>query len=179
MGSWSLEAAEEVAEADLDTLQALGDKSLISFDEGRFRMLGTIREFAVGRLESSSGADEIRGRHARYFSDLAARAEPQLVSPEQHLWLDRIGVDIDNLLAAFEWLSRADAEEAVALAGNLTFFWFIRGRYASGTEWLERDVSLSEGWSSLVRVQAGVGPGVPVRARRRWRASGRAVAREP
>ncbi|MEP6476399.1 MAG: tetratricopeptide repeat protein [Actinomycetota bacterium] len=160
VGSWSLEAAEDVAEADLDTLQALGDKSLISFEEGRFRMLGTIREFAIERLEASNAADEIRGRHARYFSDLVARAEPRLISPEQRTWLDLIEMDVDNLLAAFELLARADVEQAVAFASNLTFFWYIRGRYSSGTEWLERAVSLSEGWSSLVRVRAAWGLGL-------------------
>lgn len=159
VGGWSLEAAEDVVEADLDTLQALADKSLISFDHGRFRMLETIREFAVERLEASNDADEIRGRHARHFSDLAARAEPQLISPEQHTWLDRIEIDYDNLRGAFEWLAGTDVEPAVPLAGNLTFFWYIRGRYASGIEWLERAVALSEGRRSLVRAQAAWGLG--------------------
>ena len=159
VGGWSLEAAEGVGEADLDTLQALADKSLISFDHGRFRMLETIREFAVERLEASNDADKIRGRHARLFSDLAARAEPQLISPEQHTWLDRIEIDYDNLRGAFESLAGTDVEQAVSLAGNLTFFWYIRGRYASGIEWLERAVALSEGRRSLVRAQAAWGLG--------------------
>ena len=154
VGGWSLEAAEDVGEADLDTLQALADKSLISSDHGRFRMLETIREFAVEQLEMSNDADEIRGRHARYLSDLAARAEPQLISPEQHIWLDRIEIDYDNLHGAFEWLAGTDVEQAVPLAVNLTFFWYIRGRYASGIEWLERAVALSEGRRSLVRARA-------------------------
>ena len=159
VGGWSLEAAEDVGEADLDTLQALAGKSLISSDRGRFRMLETIREFAVERLEASEGAEEIRGRHARHFSDLAARAEPQLIGPEQHRWLDRIESDYDNLRAAFEWLAGSDVEQAVPLAGNMTFFWYIRGGYASGIEWLDRAVALSGGWRSLDRARVVWGLG--------------------
>ena len=159
VGGWSLEAAENVCEADLDTLQALADKSLISLNHGRFRMLETIREFATERLEVSDDGDEIRGRHARYFSDLAARAEPQLISPEQHLWFDRIEIDYDNLRGAFEWLAGTDDERGVSLAGNLVFFWYIRGGYASGIEWLDRAVALSEGRRTLVRARAVWGLG--------------------
>jgi tetratricopeptide (TPR) repeat protein len=159
VGGWTIEAAEDVGGADLDTLQALAEKSLISSDHERFRMLETIREFAVERLEASNDADEIRGRHARYFSDLAARAEPHLISPEQPRWLDRIEIDHDNLRGAFEWLAERDVEHAVPLASNLTFFWYIRARYASGIEWLERAVALGEGRPSLVRARAVWGLG--------------------
>lgn len=159
VGGWSLDAAEEVAEADLDTLQALTDKSLISSNRGRFRMLETIREFAVERLQASSDAVEIRGRHARHFSDLAARAEPCFIGPEQHAWFDRIEVDYDNLREAFEWLSGTDADRAVALACDLTIYWYIRGGYASGIDWLESALALSEGSRSRVRARAAWGLG--------------------
>jgi len=60
-GGWTLEAAEYVCEPDLDTLQSLVDKSLGGAEEGRFRMLETIREYALERSRSrtrssSSGA---------------------------------------------------------------------------------------------------------------------------
>ena len=50
-------------------------------------------------------------------------------------------------------------EQAVTLAGDLTFLWYIRGRYASGIEWLERAVALSDGWRSLVRARVVWGLG--------------------
>ncbi len=49
-GGWTLEAAEEVAGADLDTLESLIDKSLVRHDEGRYSMLETIREYALVQL---------------------------------------------------------------------------------------------------------------------------------
>lgn len=162
MSGWTLDAAEAVCDADLDTLQGLTDKSLMSFESGRFRMLETIREFAVERLEASDDAGSIRQRHAMHFADLAARAEPQLVGPEQHVWLDRIEADYDNIRAAFTSLADSpnDITEAVALAGNLVLFWYIRGRYASGLEWLERAVAVSEeGGRSVARARAVWGLG--------------------
>ena len=45
-GGCTLEAAEEIAAADLDTLQSLVDKSLLRFNEGRYWMLQTINDFA-------------------------------------------------------------------------------------------------------------------------------------
>jgi hypothetical protein len=49
-GGCTLEAAEDIAQADLDTLQSLVDKSLLRFADGRFWMLETICEFALERL---------------------------------------------------------------------------------------------------------------------------------
>ena len=162
VGGWTLEAAEAVCEADLDVLQALTEKNLITSERGRFRMLEMIREFATERLDASGERDEIQRRHATYYAGLAERAEPQLISPEQHIWLDRIDTDFDNLRAAFTWLAETPdgTDEAVRLAANLFFFWYIRGgRYAEGIEWFERALALSEGERSLARARVMWGAG--------------------
>ena len=59
-GGCTLEAAEEVADADLDTLQSLVEKSLVRHTEERFWMLETIREFALRRLEDSGDGGRLR-----------------------------------------------------------------------------------------------------------------------
>jgi predicted ATPase len=161
VGGWTLEAAEDVCTADLDTLQGLADKSLISSEGGRFRMLETIREFAAEQLDASDDTDDIQRRHATHYADLAARAEPQLIGPEQHLWLDRIEADYENFRAAFVRLGddHASRDDAMQLAANLVFFWYVRGHYASGLEWLERAVAISEGDRSMARGRAVWGLG--------------------
>jgi predicted ATPase len=74
-GGCTLEAAEQVCDADLDTLQSLVDKSLLRVREGeRFWMLETIREYAVERLNDSGDAERIRRRHAEFFLALAKGA---------------------------------------------------------------------------------------------------------
>ncbi len=78
-GSFDLEAAEAVCDADLDALAALVDKSLLrQSDEGRFFMLETIREFGSEQLVQQAESEEIALRHARYFAELAEAREPDL-----------------------------------------------------------------------------------------------------
>src|SRR5262249_18589817 len=82
----SLEAVENVAAAPdraLDVLTSLCDQSLLlsrASDDGtpRFRMLATIREYALQRLQESEFEDEIRRRHATWFLHFAERAEPEI-----------------------------------------------------------------------------------------------------
>jgi predicted ATPase/class 3 adenylate cyclase len=155
LGGATFDAAAGVCDADLDTLQQLVDKSLLSAKGGRFTMLETIREFAVERLEASGEAERIRARHAGSFADLVARAEPFLTGPEQDHWLDRIATDYENIQAAFRWLAdaRDRVPDALRLAGELLFFWYIRGRY-DGLAWLERALALSDGDRSIARARA-------------------------
>src|SRR5438034_1097288 len=63
-GGCTLEAAEEVAEADLDTLQSLVDKSLLRHTGERCWMLETIREDALERLDEVRATKRLRGRHS-------------------------------------------------------------------------------------------------------------------
>ena len=78
-GGCTLEAAEEVAEADLDTLAvARRQEPPPPHASDRFWMLETIREYAAERLEESGEADELRRRHAEHFLALAEEAEPHL-----------------------------------------------------------------------------------------------------
>ncbi len=72
-GGCTLEAAEEVAEADLDTLQSLVEKSLLRFTDGRYWMLETIREYASERLEKA-GETEGYAETARCVLPRACRA---------------------------------------------------------------------------------------------------------
>ena len=67
-GSFELEAAEAVCSAELDVLQSLVDKSLLRHGEdGRFFMLGTIKELALEKLRDLADASSLRRRHDDYF----------------------------------------------------------------------------------------------------------------
>ena len=146
-GGCTLEAAEQVAEADLDTLQALVDKSLLRFTEGRFWMLETIREFAAERLEESGEADDLRARHADHFLGLVPPSDVGIHVAEPHTKesLDRLEEDYDNVRAAFEWLVDAgDAARAIVTANSL--FWTflnVRGRTAEGQAMLNSALSMT------------------------------------
>ena len=119
-GGCTLAAAEEIAGADLDTLQALVQKSLVRFTNGRFWMLETIREFAHERLEELPEAASLGRRHAEQFLRFAEdrrRANTRAI-------LDELEADHDNLRAARTWFAangEIDAElELVAALGTFT-----------------------------------------------------------
>jgi predicted ATPase/DNA-binding SARP family transcriptional activator len=143
-GGCSLEAAERICGGAVDViagLTALVDASLVRLEgtdrEPRFAMLETIREQAAHRLEASPEADELRRRHADYFTQLAELAEPHMHgSPGD--WPDRLEVDHDNLRIALDRLAAAGAhEQAIQLAGALWRFWYLKGHLTEGRRYLE------------------------------------------
>jgi predicted ATPase/class 3 adenylate cyclase len=143
-GGCTFEAAEKIAEADLDTLQSLVHKSLVRHTQERFWMLETIREYAAERLDQSSKAEELGRRHARHFLALAEEAEPHLPADRRE-WFDRLDREHDNLRAAFDWFeSSNETQHAMRLAGALSRFWFTRGHLVEGRRRLERVLRADE-----------------------------------
>jgi predicted ATPase len=122
-GGCTLEAAERVTGADLDTLASLVDKSLLRHLDERFVMLETIREYASERLTASGEADDLRRRHADSFLALAEEAEPHILwSPPG--WEERLEAELDNLRGTLDWLEKSGSGElALRLAGAAGDFW--------------------------------------------------------
>jgi predicted ATPase/class 3 adenylate cyclase len=129
-GGCTLEAAEEICDADLDTLASLIDKSLVRrrSDPGgadRYWMLETIREFAWARLQERDERQlhELRARHAARMlavartADLAPPLEPVVPRP------DLLLPEIDDVRAAIDWASEAEPALAAELVAVLAVFW--------------------------------------------------------
>jgi predicted ATPase len=143
-GGCTLEAAEQVCDADLDVLQSLVDKSLIRHTNERFWMLETIREYADERLEQSGEADELRRRHAEYFLALAEEAEPHLHAYSAE-WLDRLQDEHENFRAALHRLqSRGESQLVLRLAGALWWFFGWRSYYEEGWRMLAAALAADE-----------------------------------
>ena len=143
-GGTTLEAAESVAEADLDTLQSLVDKSLVRRRGDRFVMLETIREFAAEALDASGAADGARGRHTGFFADLVREAWPHLQMDEAD-WVDLVERDHDNLRTVFDRLSASgDTQATLDLAGRLYRFWYLRSHLKEGQRRLEEALRADE-----------------------------------
>jgi predicted ATPase len=152
VGGFTLQAVEALVEAgrdDVDPLEAISGlvgQSLVfvqPLDETtpRYRMLETIREFALEQLDASGEAGETRRRHAEFFRDLAERAEPMLLgTPERRTWNAQLERDHDNVRAALAWSMSADGVLAVgvALAGALGWFWLMSGRLQEAESWYAR-----------------------------------------
>jgi predicted ATPase/class 3 adenylate cyclase len=144
-GGFTLDAAETICDATLDTLQGLVEKSLIRRDDERFSMLETIREFAAERL---GAVDEVRRRHAEYFIRLAEESEGKHHGPAQEQLRRRFRTEWDNIRAALAWtVERNELELGLRLAGGLTMIWLDRNHAVEGVAWfrtlLERDGSVA------------------------------------
>ncbi len=106
-GGCTLEAAEEVAGADLDLLESLLDKSLVRHrvdraGQDRYWMLETIREYAAERLAESEDAEAAAGRHAAWVLDCVRQIAPRWAEPAPQDKLDRVLADDANVRIAVE-----------------------------------------------------------------------------
>jgi predicted ATPase len=128
-GGCTLEAAETVCDADLDTLASLLDKSLLRrrtglLGEERYWMLETIREFALEQLEAADEGDALRRRHAEHFLAVGETANLMAESdgPER---AEIVRAEQDNFRAAIDWAIGGDPELAFRLAIALEQFWVM------------------------------------------------------
>jgi predicted ATPase/class 3 adenylate cyclase len=136
-GGCTLEAAEHVVEADLDTLQSLVDKSLLRHSDQRFWMLQTIREYTRELLDGGGESDAVRRRHADHYAELAEVAYTKRYDPERMDWARQLDEELDNLRAALDFLDEFDAVGYLRLAGALGWFWDVRSSYAEASSRLE------------------------------------------
>jgi predicted ATPase len=135
-GGWTLCATADVAgianeyEA-LALLTALHDKSLIDVDREvsggrpRYRMLETVRQFALDRLNECGEGEAARHRHAAYCVAMAEAAEPHVRGPEQDLWMRRFKQEHENLVVAFGWCCEGpvDPQLGLRLAAATGYYW--------------------------------------------------------
>src|SRR5271165_7603870 len=148
LGGFDLDAAQVVAGGAeleryqvLDQLTLLVDKSLVVADDTggrtRFRLLDTVRQYALEKLGESGEADAVRTRHRDYYTSLAATVDAPAGSDYEHR-LDQAETEIDNLRAAFSW-SRENSDTALALtlASSLQPLWQARGRVREGLTWFD------------------------------------------
>ncbi|WP_433041815.1 BTAD domain-containing putative transcriptional regulator [Dactylosporangium sp. CS-033363] len=144
-GGASLEAAERVCAGDdvapdqvLELLTSLAEKSLLlTEDEGapRYRMIGTIQEYAGQRLAEAGESDSARRSHLAYFTELAETAEPHLRRAEQLTWLAILDAEQENLGTAMRGaLAAGEAQAAMRLAVGAGWYWWLAGRKAEGQE---------------------------------------------
>ena len=148
-GGCTLDSVEQVcsddpihAEAVLDLISHLVEKSLVIFDEHtsqpRYRMLETIRQYGRDKLLEAGESGHVRKKHLQFFLQLAEEAEPGLTGAQQISWLDSLEVDLGNLRAGLEWSLDSDVEAGLKMAAALWRFWLVRGYFTEGLEWLDQ-----------------------------------------
>ncbi len=133
-GSFSIEAAEAVCAADLTTLEALVEQSLVRrWESGSLGMLETIHEFALEQLDASGEVEELRRLHAHYYLGVVEEAQPNLREAHWDEWVNLLDAAHPNLRAALEWADRGGKEELkLRLTLALSDFWFARSHLTEG-----------------------------------------------
>lgn len=143
-GGWNVDAATAVCELErgeaLDVIRGLVDKSLVRSQMGeagpRFRMLDTIREFGLERLEAAGEREGVEARLAHHLLAVAERAGRALRSPAQGQWLAVLEEEHDNLRYVLEWsVHVGDHDTLRRLAASLWPFWNVRGYWVEGYRW--------------------------------------------
>ncbi|WP_371934191.1 LuxR C-terminal-related transcriptional regulator [Mycobacterium sp. TY814] len=154
LGGFDLEAAQTVASTGdmerhqvMDQLTLLVEKSLVVAENTggrmRYRLLETVRQYALEKLGESGEGDEIRYRHRDYYTAMAGLLDaPGRTDYEQRI--EQVETEIDNLQGAFGWsLENSDKGRALELASSLQPLWHSRGRILEGYAWF--DAALTDG----------------------------------
>jgi len=158
-GGATLDDAEAITDADLDTLEGLARKHLLlrspgSSGEDRLAMLKTVREYAGELLDAAEDENETRARHCRRYLDFATRAERHLFTHAEPEWLTRLEAEIDNIRAALDWSLDREPQLALRLAAVLGHYWEAARRAHEGERWLRAALEAA-------------GPATPIRDRAR------------
>jgi predicted ATPase/DNA-binding SARP family transcriptional activator len=144
-GGSSLEAAEVVCDATLESIEALVDSSLLqrSVSSGavRLTMLATVREHAAALLDN---ADSMIAAHAAHYAALAEGTELKGATRAQGL--AEIDLELDNTRAA---LDRADDETALRIATALYQYWYARGHFREGRDRIRGPLERGAGDTTL------------------------------
>jgi tetratricopeptide (TPR) repeat protein len=159
-----------------ETVALLGrliDKSLVhveeEFADRRYRLLETVRQYAVERLEDAGERPAFERRHRDWYVALAESDPTPAGDLPTRTSLRGLDRERDNLRAALASALGADPQAALRLVVALWRFWLMRGYLAEGFRWLTAALAVAPE-STAVRARAllaacviGLRRGVPER----------------
>lgn len=154
-GGFDIDAAEAicgteplVSDAVLDLLTSVLEKSLVTLEEGvgssRYKMLETIREYALEKLAENGEVDTVGAAHAGYFFGLSKKIRDGVRSVEQGQWTRRFETELDNLRAAMQlaFCGGTDGLTGAKIAVALGGLWGMRGYATEGRKALQTAIEL-------------------------------------
>jgi predicted ATPase/DNA-binding SARP family transcriptional activator len=146
----TLEAAEEVAGAELDTLQSLVDKNLVRHSNKRYEMLETMREYASERLNELGERNELHHGLAEYLVGFVERSD--MTAAERTRLVPVLNEELDNLRGVLAFLLQTgDIRLALRLANRAHLFSMTPGEQ---TRWLDQALRDTDDISDRLRVDA-------------------------
>jgi predicted ATPase/DNA-binding SARP family transcriptional activator len=100
-------------------------------EPARFRMLDTLRLYALEQLREGDGEQAVRRAHAEFYLALAQESGSHIYGPDESAWADRLEREEPNLHAAMSWAVGRDSELALRIGIALRPYWDLK--------WRERD----------------------------------------
>jgi tetratricopeptide (TPR) repeat protein len=150
LGSLSLRGVEAVC-ADLrltpaqvlEHVTSLVDHSLLlrigdTAPDSRYRLLETLRLFALERLADGGALEDTRRAHAAYVEGVAAEAGRQIRGPDERVWIERLDIEAANVEVALAFAAEHDWTLAVDLAVALWPYWDAGWGERAAVAYLER-----------------------------------------
>jgi predicted ATPase/DNA-binding CsgD family transcriptional regulator len=132
----------------LSLMPRLVDKSLVTTvgrHTSRYRLLESLRVYAVERLAASGAEPAARRRHAEHYLALAEGAAEVLRTAQQRSAVDRLSAEQPNLRAGLAYaVETRDIESSWAWIAALQRFWDITGQRREAWTWIERTLALGE-----------------------------------
>ncbi len=154
-GGWTVEDlkcvsyGEEDQTDQLDIFASLLEKSLVQADaevqgERRYRLLESIREFALNKLKAAGEWNLACSNHAAYFLSVGEAANSHLLSVDRDTFIRILVNEHDNLRSALGWAicTPGEAVTAARIAVSLNKFWYLQCLYREGLNWIEQVLEL-------------------------------------
>jgi tetratricopeptide (TPR) repeat protein len=164
--SFALQAAESICAGDgvqtedvLALLVRLVDRSLVvmaSAEDGtRYRLLESVADYCLERLNEAGELDRVRRRHDGYYSELAERAVAHLYGHAQRQWLERLDRETPNLRRALEGAVRdQQPDRALRMVNAMAWYWFLRGRLGEAHRSLDMALAVAGGTDAAAHARA-------------------------
>jgi predicted ATPase/DNA-binding CsgD family transcriptional regulator len=164
--SFELDAVEAVCTGDfageevVDLVSGLVDKSIVVRHEGgtvaRYRLLESIREFGLERLNEAGDGPALRMRHLQWCAALVHTAKAEWISERQVYWLARLAAESANIWSALDFCLNErgdpDAVMEIVVGIPLGFLW-ARGKLPEARHRLDEALVRSSG-ATVVGVRA-------------------------
>jgi predicted ATPase/DNA-binding winged helix-turn-helix (wHTH) protein len=173
---FTLEAAGAIMSDTADAPSAIVDgvaslvaKSLVTFDgsvpDPRWRLLETIRAYAMEKLIESGEADQSARRHAEFFQSLLGALLPTGQSKTTTQDMARCVREIDNVRAALDWAFSANGDVATgvvltAACGPVWLHLSLMAECRNRTEWALRYFKPGSDLDSRVRLRLALALGL-------------------
>jgi tetratricopeptide (TPR) repeat protein len=151
-GAFETAAVTSVAlrseDENLETIEALVDKSLVSLTSGlltsRYILPDTVRDFVAEALRADGSLDVLSGRHFDHYARLVSSKALQSGGTDIGTRLNEVAASVSNLRAALEWGLAHRPVAAAEMATGLSLYWKIRGHVTEGRAWFRRLLESAE-----------------------------------